>query len=145
MRTLVSSLFIAIASLLIATPAGAQPPPSPYAASAAQKSAAGKRIIGIAKTEAALGFKPYPGAMLQISDSIDDCADAKNDRTTFIYSTLDTIAKVKEFYDMGPRDNKLGAPEDGRSLQLYSGEGGSRIAIRHFPPQAPKPAKAGKK
>jgi hypothetical protein len=144
MRKLTSSFIIVLASLLgsmfLPLPAHAD-----AGATAAQKSAAGKRIIGTPKTMPGLGFNVYPGAMLQLTDSIDDCADAKNDRTTFIYSTLDTIAKVKEFYGMGPRDNKLGAPEDGRSLQVYSGEGGTRIAIRHFPPQAPKPTKAGKK
>ena len=108
-------------------------------ATPAQRSAAGKRIIGTAKTEAALGFKPYTGAMLQLNDSIDDCADAKNERTTFIYATADAPAKVKEFYSIGPKDNnRQMRAEEGRSLDVGSSDQGTRITIRHFPPKAAK-------
>jgi hypothetical protein len=139
MRNITSSFIIALASLLIPLTALAD------GATAAQKSAAGKRIIGTAKTEAALGFKLYPGAMLKLTDSVDDCADAKGDRTSFIYGTLDTLASVKAFYGMGARDNKLDMPEAGRSLTVTSDSSGTRIAIRHFPPKEPKAAKPGKK
>lgn len=139
MRTITSSFIIALATLLIPLPALAD------GATPAQKSAAGKRIISTPKTVPGLGFKLYPGAMLQLTDSVDDCADAKGERTSFIYSTLDTPAKVKDFYGLGPRDNKLDMSEAGRSLTVSSDSSGTRIAIRHFPPKEPKPVKPGKK
>lgn len=139
MRTITCSFIIALATMLAPLTAQAD------GATPAQKSAAGKRIIATPKTEAGLGFKPYPGAMLQLTDSVDDCADAKGERTSFIYKTMDTLASVKTFYGLGPRDNKLDMPEAGRSLAVSSESGGTRIAIRHFPPREPKPVKAGKK
>lgn len=132
MRILASCLIIAAASMLIAMPARSDP-----AAPAAQKSAAGKRIIGTAKTEAGLGFKPYPGAMLELNESIDDCADARNDRTTLVYSTVDPISRVRAFYGITPRDgNRLGRPEDGKTLAVAGNESGTKITFRIFPPKA---------
>lgn len=117
----------------------ASPAWSDVAVTPANKSAAGKRIITTPKTEAALGFKPYPGAMLALNDSIDDCADARNDRTTFIYNTSDPISKVRGFYGITARDNnRLGRAEDGRTLQVAGNESATKISIRHFPPKASK-------
>jgi len=137
MRNIACRFIVAVASMLIIVPAwsdnttGAAP-----AVSAANKSAAGKRIIGTPKTEAAMGFKPYPGAMLELNESIEDCADAKNDRTSFIYTTMDSIAKVRTFYGITPRDgNRLGRPEDGKTLAVAGNESGTKITFRIFPPK----------
>ena len=131
-------LIVLLTVLFFAAPAWCDVTATP-----AQRSAAGKRIIGTAKSEAALGFKPYPGAMLQLNDSIDECADAKQERTTFVYATADALAKVKEFYGVGPKDNnRLMRAEEGRSLEVSGGDKdrdrGTRIVIRHFPPKAAK-------
>ena len=112
-------------------------PPSP-------RMLAGKRIVSTPKTEAGLGFKPYPGAMLQLNDSVDDCSDEAGDKTTFIFSTADGISKVRTFYGMAPKDAKLGSLEEGRLLQIAGNESGTRITIRHFPPKAAQPAKPAK-
>ena len=127
-------LIVLLTGLFFAAPAWCDSTATP-----AQRSAAGKRIIGTAKSEGALGFKPYPAAMLQLNDSIDDCADAKNERTAFIYATADAPAKVKAFYSFGPKDNnRQMRPEEGRSLEVGSSDKGTRITIRHFPPKAAK-------
>ena len=131
-------LIVLLTVLFFAAPAWCDATATP-----AQRSAAGKRIIGTAKSETALGFKPYPGAMLQLNDSIDECADAKQERTTFVYATADAPAKVKDFYGIGPKDNnRLMRAEEGRSLEVSGGDKdrdrGTRIVIRHFPPKAAK-------
>lgn len=134
-----SALHWIIALPMLALCLTASPAWSEVAVTPANKAAAGKRIISTPKTEVALGFKPYPGAMLALNDSIDDCADGRNDRTTFIYTTADPLSKVRAFYGIAARDNnRLGRAEDGRTLQISGDESATRITIRHFPPKASK-------
>lgn len=144
-----ANFLTALVALLLAAATGsagaAAPPPDPAAAA---RSAAGKRIVASPKTQAAFGFAPYPGAMLDLNASIEESFDPKSgDRTNFVYRTPDPIAKVREFYGMPANAAKLENPEALRMLQLTGAGAGSGtvIVFRSYTPKPVPAPRSGRK